>query len=65
MTVLERSKTISLVKAIQHDATKTTYEVVELLMTAYMSAEQEKSLDFRPAGLESFIPAVARGTWKA
>jgi predicted dehydrogenase len=40
-------------------------EVVELLMTAYMSAEQEKSLDFRPAGLDSFIPAVARGTWKA
>jgi len=39
-------------------------EVVELLMTAYMSAEQEKSLDFRPKDLDTFIPAVARGTWK-
>jgi predicted dehydrogenase len=39
-------------------------EVVELLMTAYMSAEKEKSLDWKPEGLESFIPAVARGDWK-
>jgi predicted dehydrogenase len=39
-------------------------EVVELLMTAYMSAEQEKTLPFRPPGLDTFVPAVAQGTWK-
>src|SRR6266571_5146527 len=39
-------------------------EVVRLLMTAYMSAEQGKTLDFPPAGLETFVPAVAKGTWK-
>ena len=39
-------------------------EVVELLMTAYMSAEQGCTLPFRPDGLEAFVPAVARGTWK-
>ena len=38
-------------------------EVVELLMTAYMSAEQGRTLEFRPPGLDTFIPAVARGTW--
>ncbi len=37
--------------------------VTELLMTAYMSAEQEKTIPFPPPGLESFIPAVARGAW--
>jgi predicted dehydrogenase len=39
-------------------------EVVELLMTAYMSAEQERTLTWKPEGLDSFIPAVARGDWK-
>jgi len=39
-------------------------EVTELLMTAYLSAEQERAIEFRPKDLESFIPAVARGTWK-
>ncbi len=39
-------------------------EVVEQLMTAYMSAELGRSLDFPPDDLESFVPAVARGTWK-
>lgn len=38
--------------------------VVEMLMTAYMSAEQGRTLDWKPAGLDTFIPAVARGTWK-
>ena len=38
-------------------------EVVELLMTAYMSAEQERTLSFRPDGLDVFVPAVAKGTW--
>jgi len=37
--------------------------VAELLMTAYMSAEQEKTIPFPPPGLESFVPAVARGEW--
>lgn len=37
--------------------------VTELLMAAYMSAEQETTIDFPPVGLDSFIPAVARGEW--
>ena len=39
-------------------------EVVKLLMTAYMSAEQGRTLDFPPEGLAAFVPAVAKGTWK-
>ncbi|MGH7547541.1 MAG: Gfo/Idh/MocA family protein [Gemmatimonadales bacterium] len=39
-------------------------EVVKLLMTAYMSAEQGKTLAFPPKGLDAFVPAVAKGTWK-
>jgi len=39
-------------------------EVVKILMTAYQSAEQGKTLDFPPRGLEKFVPAVARGDWK-
>jgi len=38
-------------------------EVVKLLMTAYQSAEQGKTLAFPPRGLDRFIPAVARGAW--
>ena len=34
--------------------------VAEILMAAYMSAERGATLDFPPAGLESFVPAVAR-----
>jgi predicted dehydrogenase len=37
--------------------------VTELLMTAYMSAEQERTIAFPPPGLEDFVPAVARGEW--
>jgi predicted dehydrogenase len=37
--------------------------VTDLLMTAYMSAEQERTIHFPPPDLESFIPAVARGEW--
>ncbi len=37
--------------------------VTELLMTAYMSAEQEKTISFPPPGLKSYVPAVARGEW--
>ena len=39
-------------------------EVSELLMTAYMSAEQARVIEFKPGNLEEFIPAVARGAWK-
>lgn len=38
-------------------------EVVKLLMTAYQSAEQGKTLAFPPKGLDKFVPAVARGEW--
>lgn len=39
-------------------------EVVKMLMTAYQSAEQGKTLAFPPRGIEKFVPAVARGVWK-
>ena len=39
-------------------------EVVQLLMTAYHSAEQGRTLDFSPKDVDAFVPAVARGTWK-
>ncbi len=39
-------------------------EVVRLLMTAYMSAEQGKTLTYPPRSIDSFVPAVARGEWK-
>lgn len=39
-------------------------EVVKLLMTAYMSAEQGKTVEFPPKGIETFVPAVAKGEWK-
>ena len=32
-------------------------------MTAYMSAEQERTIHFRPEGLETYVPLVARGLW--
>jgi predicted dehydrogenase len=38
-------------------------EVTELLMTAYMSAERDCAVAFRPPDLDTFVPAVARGTW--
>jgi predicted dehydrogenase len=37
--------------------------VTELLMTAYMSAEKDKTIPFPPPGLEKFVPAVAKGQW--
>jgi predicted dehydrogenase len=39
-------------------------EVTELLMTAYMSAEQERTIPFRPEGLDTFVPLVAQGRWR-
>jgi predicted dehydrogenase len=38
-------------------------DVVKILMSAYLSAEQEKTVRFPPEGLETFVPAVARGRW--
>lgn len=38
-------------------------EVTALLMAAYMSAEQERTVHLPVAGLDDFIPAVARGEW--
>lgn len=37
--------------------------VTELLMTAYMSAELEKTIPFPPPDLENYVPPVARGDW--
>jgi len=37
--------------------------VTELLMAAYMSAEQGRSVELPNPELESFVPAVARGKW--
>ncbi len=37
--------------------------VVELLMAAYQSAEEDRTLAFPPPGLDRFVPAVARGDW--
>jgi len=39
-------------------------EVMRLLMATYMSAEQGRTLDFPPDGVDDFIPAVARGEWR-
>ena len=39
-------------------------EVVKLLMAAYRSAEEEKTLRLPAKGIEDFEPAVARGKWK-
>ena len=38
-------------------------EVVKVLMTAYQSAEQGKTLEFPPKGLDKFVPKVAKGEW--
>jgi hypothetical protein len=29
-----------------------------------MSAEEGRTLSFPPKGIDSFVPAVAQGTWK-
>jgi predicted dehydrogenase len=39
-------------------------EVVQMLMTAYQSAELGQTLKFPPRELDTFVPAVASGTWK-
>lgn len=39
-------------------------DVVKMLMAAYQSAEQEKTLAFPPRGNDGFMPAVAKGSWR-
>jgi predicted dehydrogenase len=39
-------------------------ETVKLLMAAYQSAEEGRTLAFPPSGLAQFVPAVAKGTWR-
>ena len=39
-------------------------EVVKMLMTAYQSAEQGRTLPFPPKNLDTFVPKVAKGTWR-
>ncbi|MBA3438837.1 MAG: Gfo/Idh/MocA family oxidoreductase [Pyrinomonadaceae bacterium] len=38
--------------------------VMEILMTAYMSAEQDRVIEWKPRDLDTFIPEVARGAWR-
>jgi hypothetical protein len=38
--------------------------VMEMLMAAYQSAEQGRTLSFPPRGLRRFLPAVSRGRWR-
>jgi predicted dehydrogenase len=42
----------------------TGLEVTQLLMAAYRSAEEERTIAFEPDKLDDFVPAVARGVWK-
>ena len=39
-------------------------DVVKMLMTAYQAAELGKTLKFPPRGIDSFVPQVAKGTWR-
>lgn len=39
-------------------------DVMDLLMTAYRSAELGQTLEFPQEDIESFVPAVARGEWR-
>jgi predicted dehydrogenase len=39
-------------------------EVVRVLMAGYRSAELGRTIDFASADLDSFVPAVAQGTWQ-
>lgn len=38
-------------------------DVVKMLMTAYRSAEEGRTLSFPSRGIESYVPRVAQGTW--
>ena len=39
-------------------------DVVRILMAAYRSAEQGKTVMFPPPGIDAFVPTVAKGTWR-
>lgn len=39
-------------------------DVVRILMTAYQSAEQGKTIAYRPSAVDDFVPKVAKGTWR-
>ncbi len=39
-------------------------EVVKMLMTAYRSAEEGRTLSYPSRGIERFVPKVAKGTWR-
>ncbi len=39
-------------------------EVVRMLMTAYRSAEEGRTLAYPSRGIERFVPKVAKGTWR-
>ena len=39
-------------------------EVVQLLMTAYRSAEERRTLDWAPDAIADYVPPVASGTWR-
>lgn len=39
-------------------------EVVQMLMTAYRSAEEGRTLAFPARGLDAYVPQVAKGTWR-
>ena len=39
-------------------------EVVKMLMTAYRSAEEGRTLRYPASRVERFVPKVAKGTWK-
>ena len=46
-----------------HCAIDDGFEVVKILMSAYMSAEKGQTVELPAPGLESFVPAVAKGNW--
>ena len=39
-------------------------EVVQVLMALYQSAQEGRTIEYPPKGIEKFVPAVARGEWK-
>jgi predicted dehydrogenase len=39
-------------------------EVVQLLMTAYRSAEEGRTVDFSAEAVRGYVPEVARGAWR-
>ncbi|CCQ38777.1 MULTISPECIES: phage tail assembly protein [Yersinia] len=62
MSELERSKTISLVKPISHEATKTTYEAIELSEPTLLQVQQfydEQSKNGSLSGMGLLISLVS------